>query len=115
MSITSTCDLVLIYITMVNERDAYKIIGHIPVFNFFTSGIRAAVYAGQGNMAEVNRSGIGMIPFAHNSREAGAAAIEKLKDSAVKAAQNGVKALLAPVIQFCKDNAWWIAGSLRWL
>lgn len=48
------------------EQEAWKVIGHIPVVNFFYGGIRAAVYASKGNMVEAHSGALGMIPFAHN-------------------------------------------------
>ena len=48
------------------EQEAWKVIGHIPVVNFFYGGIRAAVYASKGNMVEAHSGALGMIPFAQN-------------------------------------------------
>ena len=48
------------------EQEAWKVIGHVPVVNFFYGGIRAAVYASKNNIAEAHSGALGMIPFAHN-------------------------------------------------
>jgi hypothetical protein len=100
------------YAIMVTEHDAYRVIGHIPVFNFFYSGIRAAVYAGQGDIAEAQRSGIGMIPFAHSGREAAEAAVNALKSQALDMAKTAPGKILDLVLAFCKANAWWIGISV---
>ena len=101
---------------MCNEHDAYKVIGHIPVFNFFYSGIRAAVYAGQGNIVEANRSGIGMIPFAHSAREAapvvGDVVLTKAKEYAVEAVMKGGKGVVAAIVSFCAANSWLVGGAV---
>jgi len=48
------------------EQEAWKVIGHIPVVNFFYGGIRSAVYASKNNIGEAQSGALGMIPFAHN-------------------------------------------------
>ncbi|MCJ1246350.1 hypothetical protein MMC30_003557 [Trapelia coarctata] len=48
------------------EQEAWKVIGHTPVVNFFYGGVRAAVYASKNNIAEAHSGALGMIPFAHN-------------------------------------------------
>ncbi|MCJ1368224.1 hypothetical protein MMC16_007365 [Acarospora aff. strigata] len=48
------------------EQEAWKVIGHVPLVNFFYGGIRAAVYASKNNMAEAHSGALAMIPFAHN-------------------------------------------------
>jgi hypothetical protein len=48
------------------EQEAWAVIGHIPLINTLYGGVRAAVYASKGNMAEARSGAIGMVPFAHS-------------------------------------------------
>jgi hypothetical protein len=93
---------------MVNEHDACEVIGHIPVFDFFYSSIRTAVYAGQGDIAEAQRSGMDMIPFTHSGCEAAEAAVNALKLQALGMAKSAPSKILDLVLAFCTANACWI-------
>ncbi|KAM0697299.1 hypothetical protein Q7P36_003370 [Cladosporium allicinum] len=92
---------------MVNEHDAFKVIGHIPVFGFFYSGIRAAVYAHQGDTAEAQRSGLAMVPFVHSGLEITNAALDGLKTQALALAKSAPSQILDLILAFCKANAVW--------
>lgn len=101
---------------MCNEHDVYKVIGHIPGLNFWYSGIRAAVYAGQGNVLEAKRSGIGMIPFAHSTREAapvvGDAILSNGKAYAVEFIKKSGKDVVAAIVAFCAANPWLVGTAV---
>ncbi|KAG9029789.1 hypothetical protein FRB95_004886 [Tulasnella sp. JGI-2019a] len=43
-----------------SEKEAHKVIQHIPFIGPLYSGVRAAVYAGKGNGDEAIRSGVAM-------------------------------------------------------
>ena len=48
------------------KQEAWKVIGHISVMNFFYDSICAAVYMLKNNMKEAHFSALVMILFAHN-------------------------------------------------